>query len=404
MERIIFHIDANNAFLSWTACDMLENGCDIDIRNIASAIAGDKAQRSGIILAKSELAKKCGVKTAETIGDAKRKCKNIQFFKPDYKVYKKYSDNMYKILSEYSDKIERYSIDECFLDYTYMQKLYGNPLDTAKLIQNRIYNELGFTVNIGIGNNRLLAKMASELEKPNKINTIYSNEIKEKMWNLPVNELFMVGRHSVGKLHSLGIYKIGELATFDKQILINTFKKFGIQMWEYANGIDDTEINGEEREYKGIGNSITTVTDIDNKDIAHKNILSLCEYVCRRLRKEGMYTQCISVSIKTNNFETISHQRKLSIPTDITKEIYIIAVELFNEIWKGQKLRSFGVRLDKLTKKENEQINLFSNMQENEKRKKMDKVLDNTRSKFGNNIIKRASLLETDITKLIGKE
>ena len=242
------------------------------------------------------------------------------------------------------------------------------------------------------------------INQPNKINTIYSNEVKEKMWSLPVNELFMVGRNSAAKLNSLGIYTIGDLATFDKQILTNTFKKFGVQMWEYANGIDNTEISGEIREYRGIGNSITTVTDVDNRNIAHKNILSICEFVCKRLRKEGMYTECVSVSIKTNNFETISHQRKLTIPTDITNEIYKIAIELFDEIWKGQKLRNFGVRLDKLTKKENEQINLFSNIEQNEKRKKLDKVLDNTRNKYGNNSIKRASLLDSDITKLIGKE
>lgn len=402
MNKIIFHIDVNNAFLSWTACEMIKNG-EEDIRNIPSIIAGDKQKRSGIVLAKSEIAKKCGVKTAQTINEAQMKCKNLKIFKPDFKIYKYYSDSMYNILCEYSDSIERYSIDECFLDYTYVQLLYGNPLKTAKEIQDRMYNELGFTVNVGIGNNKLLAKMASELEKPNKINTIYSNEVKTKMWKLPVQELFMIGRRTVPELNKLNIYTIEDLAKFDKDILKNKFGKFGIQMFNFANGIDESDIAKDYIDYKGIGNSMTTNVDIKNREIAYKYLLYISECVGKRLRNEKMYTQCINVNIKDNNFQVTSHQRKLINKISNTNEIYKISKELFDEIWKGQSIRSFGIRLDKLSREEDNQISFFT-QEKKTKNKKLDEIIDKTRNKFGNNTIKRAVFLNDNIEPILNNK
>ncbi len=402
MNKIIFHIDVNNAFLSWTACDMVKNG-EEDIRNIPSIIAGDKEKRAGIVLAKSEIAKKCGVKTAQTINEAQAKCKNLRIFKPDFKIYKYYSDKMYDILCDYSDSIERYSIDECFLDYTHVQLLYGNPLKTAECIKERIYKELGFTVNVGIGNNKLLAKMASELYKPNKVSTIFLNEIEKKMWPLPVEDLFMIGRRTVPELNKLNIYKIEDLAKFDKEILKRKFGKFGIQMWEFANGIDNSEIDNKYTEYKGIGNSLTTNVDIKNKDVAYKYLLSISECVSKRLRNEGMFTQCINVHIKDNNFEVVSHQRKLSNKIDNTNEIYKIAKELFDEMWKGQSIRSFGIRLDKLSKEEDNQLSFFMQDKKN-KNKKLDEIIDKTRNKFGNDTIKRAVFLNDDIDPILNNK
>lgn len=399
MEKIIFHIDVNNAFLSWTACHMLKHGATLDIREIPSAIAGSKEKRAGIILAKSQIAKKCEVRTAETIHEAQSKCRNLQIFPPNFEIYSYYSNMMYRILCNYSDKIERYSIDECFLDYTSMQKLYGKPLDVAKQISNRIFKELGFTVNVGIGNNRLLAKMASELEKPNKINTIYTNEIQDKMWRLPIEDLFMVGRRTVPELKKMSIYTIGDLAKYDKRILKARFKKFGEQMYNYANGIDDANIEGY-KGYKGLGNSITTSVDIRDRKEAYKIILSIAECVGKRLRNENMYTQCISVSIKNSNFETMSHQLKLNTKTNSTKQIYEIAKKLFDEIWKGQSIRSFGIRLDKLTNYEDNQLSLFDDIKD-EKKIKLDKVIDNTRNKYGDTSLQRAIFLNTNIDPIL---
>jgi DNA polymerase-4 len=234
MERKILHIDVNNAFLSWTAVERLKNGETIDIREIPAVIGGDEERRSGIVLAKSMKAKACGISTGETLYMARQKCRNLQVFKGDYEKYKIYSNQLYNLLLEYTDQIERFSIDECFLDMTHY--LMGkNILDIAKEINFRVKSELGFTVNIGISTNKLLAKMASDFEKPDKIHTLYKNEIPYKMWPLPVKDLLFLGRKTAPKLYNMRIKTIGDLAHFDKEILVKKFGKFGNQMWEYAN-------------------------------------------------------------------------------------------------------------------------------------------------------------------------
>jgi len=235
LERQILHIDVNNAFLSWAAVDMLKNGEEIDIREIPAVIGGDETRRAGIVLAKSMLAKKCGVKTAETIYSAKKKCPNLRVYSGcEYKVYKEYSNKLYQLLLEYTDKIERFSIDECFLDMTeYLMK--DTLLNKAKEISRRIKEELKFTVNIGVAHNKLLAKMASDFEKPDKIHTLFGDELEDKMWPLPISELFMLGKKTVPKLNKMKIFTIGDLAKSDKNEIIKKFGKHGLLMWEYAN-------------------------------------------------------------------------------------------------------------------------------------------------------------------------
>lgn len=235
MERQILHIDVNNAFLSWTAIEMLKRGEKTDIREIPAIIGGDETRRAGIVLAKSMLAKKCGVKTGETIYSARKKCPNLKVYPGcEYKIYKEHSNKLYNLLLEYTDKIERFSIDECFLDMTeYLMK--DTLLNKAREISKRVKEELKFTVNIGVAHNKLLAKMASDFEKPDKIHTLFENEIESKMWNLPVSELFMLGKKTVPKLEKMKITTIGELAKSDKNDMIKRFGKHGLLMWEYAN-------------------------------------------------------------------------------------------------------------------------------------------------------------------------
>ena len=238
MERQILHVDVNNAFLSWTAVDMLNSGYPVDIRTIPSIIGGDEERRSGIVLAKSPIAKKFGIITGEPIYFARKKCNKLEVFNGNFEVFNKASNDLYKILLEYTDKIERFSIDECFLDMT---SFLGNRklIDVAYEINSRVEKELGFTVNVGVSSNKLLAKMASDFEKPNKVHTLYEYEIEDKMWSLPVSELFMIGKKTVPKLYNLRIRTIGDLAKTDKEFLIKRFGKFGLMMWNYANGIDD---------------------------------------------------------------------------------------------------------------------------------------------------------------------
>lgn len=388
MKKQILHIDVNNAFLSWTAVEKLKQGSQIDIREIPAIIGGDETKRSGIVLAKSMKAKEFGIRTAETIYQAKIKCPNVQIFESDFKIYRKYSDALYHLLLQYTDKIERFSIDECFLDMTnYLMK--DTLFNKAKQISKRVKEELGFTVNVGVANNKLLAKMASDFEKPNKVHTLYQNEIQNKMWKLPAEDLFMVGRKSIGKLRQLGIKTIGDIARYDKNILIKKFGKHGRIMWEYANGIDDSEVVYEQEIPKGIGNSITLPEDVYNINKLNEILLALTEQVGFRLRKYKLLAGVVNVQIRTKDFKNFSHQRKLDKPTNVTKEIYETAKNLLEELHQNRAVRLIGLRVDKLINEDEVQISLFDT-NNNKKQEKLDKVMDDLKKKYGYGKITRA--------------
>ena len=390
MERKILHIDVNNAFLSWTALERLKNGEKIDIREIPAVIGGDEEKRSGIVLAKSMKAKMCGIYTGETLYMARQKCSNLQVFKGDYHKYKEYSNKLYELLLNYTDKIERYSIDECFLDMTlYLQG--RNIIDIAKEISKKVYEELGFTVNIGVSYNKLLAKMASDFEKPNKVHTLFKYEIETKMWNLPVKELFMLGRKTVPKLFNMRIKTIGDLAKYDRNVLIKKFGKHGNLMWEYANGIDDTEVHYLAEKPKGIGTSITLPVDVCDLNKLEEILLELTEQVCFRLRKEKMVAKSVNVQLRTKDFIDFSHQGKLDFFTASTKEIYKKAKELLNEMYKENTfIRLIGVRVDKLDDENESQMSLFENS-DNKKQEILDKTLDDLKNKYGYTSIVRGT-------------
>lgn len=395
MERKILHVDVNNAFLSWTAVDMLKKESKIDIRTIPAIIGGDEEKRHGIVLAKSIPAKKCGIQTAEPIYFAKQKCPNLQIYKGNFKVYRYYSDALYNLLHEYTDKIERFSIDECFLDITNFIPKGKTELQIAYEIHNRVKQELGFTVNIGVAPNKLLAKMASDFEKPDKVHTLYNNEIPTKMWTLPVSELLMVGKRSLPKLDILGIKTIGDLAHYQKTVLENQFGKFGKMIWEYANGIDNSDVISEPEEPKSIGNSATLPKDINNIEKIEEILLALTEQTCYRLRKHGLLAYTVGVQVKNKDFKSYSHQKTLMTATDSTKIIYETAKKILQEMYKGELIRLIGVKVDKLITQEKEQISLFDTPR-NEKQQKIDKTLDNIKEKYGYNSITRAGKMSID--------
>ncbi len=383
------HIDVNNAFLSWTAVDMLKNGYNLDIRTIPAIIGGDESKRHGIVLAKSELAKQFGIKTGEPIYFARQKCPQIKIYESDHKMYKEYSNRLYKLFEEYTDKIERFSIDECFLDMSNFIGKNEKIINIAKEISTRIKQELKFTVNIGIANNKLLAKMASDFEKPDKIHTLWKDEIPSKMWTLKVSELLMVGKKSIPKLEKMGIKTIGDLAKYDEQLLYKSFGKFGKMIWEYANGIDNTPVNFQKERPKGIGNSTTLPVDCNNRQKIDKILLELTEQVTYRLRKEKMLANVVNVQMKDKDFKVFSHQRKLDEPTSSTKIIYKEVKRLTDELYLGQSIRLLGVRVDNLIE-EVRQMSLFDNKQ-NEKQEKIDNAVDKIKDKYGYNSIKRAN-------------
>ena len=400
MEKQILHIDVNNAFLSWTAVEMLKQGSKIDIREIPAIIGGDETKRSGIVLAKSMKAKECGVKTADTIYLARKKCPNVKIFSSNFQIYRKYSNELYKLLLQYTDKIERFSIDECFLDMTeYLMK--DTLLNKAKEISKRVKEELGFTVNIGVAHNKLLAKMASDFTKPDRIHTLYKEEIPTKMWLLPVSELFMLGKRTVPKLYNMQIKTIGDLAKMDKKVLEKKFGKHGIMMWEYANGIDNSEVHYKEEKPKGVGNSITLPENITEIEKLEEILLALTEQVTFRLRKYNLLAKTVNVQLRTKDFEDTSHQGKLLEATASTKEIYEKAKGLLNQMYhKPMAIRLIGVRVDNLVEKEELQLSLFHN-EKNEKQEKLDKVVDELKNKYGYNKITRAGKMNAgDLLKL----
>ena len=395
MEKQILHVDVNNAFLSWTAVEMLKQGSKIDIRQIPAIIGGDESKRSGIVLAKSMKAKECGVKTADTIYQARIKCPNLKIFPSNFPIYRKYSNQLYQLLLEYTDKIERFSIDECFLDMTnYLRN--DTLLNKGYEINRRVREELGFTVNVGVANNKLLAKMASDFTKPDRVHTLWKEEIPEKMWTLPVSELFMLGKKTVPKLYNMQIKTIGDLAKTDKTKLEKKFGKHGILMWEYANGIDSSEVKYLPEKPKCIGNSVTLPKNISDIDKLEEIVLTISEQVAYRLRKEKLFASTVNVQLRTKNFEDTSHQKKLPEVTDTTKQIYMTAKELLHEMYhKGQEIRLVGVRVDNLTDKKDEQISLF-NENKNEKQEKLDKVIDQLKNKYGYNAVTRATKMDVD--------
>ena len=389
------HIDVNNAFLSWTAIYLLEHGYKEYIRNTYAIIGGDEKRRAGIVLAKSTPAKTKGIKTAETIYEAKRKCPNLKIFPPNYDFYKQKSNELFTLLSNYTPDIEVASIDECYLDYTKVQKLYGDPLNFAKKIQKEIKDKLGFTVNIGIAENKLCAKMASDFSKPYKIHTLYQNEIKEKMFPLPIEDLFGVGKQTAEKLKYLGIKTIKDLALQNEYNLRKIFKNQAKHLIEIANGVDENEVDPSKTEPKGISNEITLSEDLTSKKDLYKKLSILSEMVAKRIRKENKYAKVVCVILKDNHFRRYSHQKKLKNPINNYEDIYKHSKQILDEFYQNEPIRLIGIRLDDLTEVKIVQTSLFE--ETSEKSEKLESIMDEINKKYGKEVLKRASHIEKQV-------
>ena len=391
MERIIFHIDVNNAFLSWTALDLLNQGYKYDIRDSYAVIGGDPKARKGIVLAKSNACKKLGIYTSMTLYEAKKKCSVLKIYPPNYKLYSEMSNKLFDLLSKYTPDIEIASIDECYLDYGKVKSLYGDEYEFATKLQKEIYETLKFTVNIGIANNKLCAKMASDFSKPNKIHTLYANEVESKMYPLPINDLFMIGKKTSEKLMNLGIKTIGDLANFPYDKLYPHFKNQAKFLINQARGIDDSIVDNETFIPKGISNEITLEKDITTKEELYPYLMSICEAISVRLRRQKKYATVICVILKDNYFKRKSHQKKLVNATNVTSDIYKFAKEILDEMWNDERIRLIGVRLDKLVDNVMYQASLFDS-DNNIEESKVDNVIDILKQKYGNKIITKASL------------
>ncbi len=400
---IIFHIDVNSAFLSWTALEHLKNGAEIDLRTIPSIVGGDQEKRHGIVLAKSVPAKAYGIQTAEPVVSAFRKCPTLTMVPPDHAMYSRRSNELMNYLQRICPDIEQVSIDECYMDFTPIAHKYTSPETAAAYIKDSVYEKFGFTVNVGISDRKVLAKMASDFKKPNLVHTLYANEIQQKLWPLPVSSLFMCGRSSAETLRNLGIQTIGDLAHTPLDIVTAHLKSHGATLWEYANGIDDSKVGIIPAKMKGVGNSTTLSEDLVTNEDAYVVLLRLAESVGARLRASHETAAMISTEIKYATFRSVSHQTSLNPPTASTDTIYKTACQLFDELWDGTPIRLLGIRSSKLTAdSEPVQLSLFdlplSSTVKNdtlvtEKQKKLDKALDTLRGKYGKDIIKRGSLM-----------
>ena len=408
MSSVIFHIDVNSAYLSWTAAEKLKNGAAQDLREIPSIIGGDQKSRHGVVLAKSVPAKKYGIRTGEPVANAFRKCPNLVMEPPDHKMYRQKSAMLMEYLRSFTTKIEQVSVDECYMDFTEIASQYASPVSAAFQIKDSIREKFGFTVNIGISSNKLLAKMASDFEKPDKVHTLFPEEVLLKMLPLPIGELFMAGRSSVEALKKLEIDTIGELANADLGLIELHLKSHGKMLWEFANGIDHSEVQPEQSEAKGVGNSTTLSEDAATVEEAMKVFYKLAKSVGARLRKAGQRAGMVSMEIKYYDFRTASHQKQLLKPTNEDQVLYETACQLFKEIWSGEPVRLLGIRTAKLSaESEPEQMTLFDMelpQPPDEKHQRLNAAMEAIRKRYGNDAVKKASLMKKTDGKNDGKK
>lgn len=405
MDRFIFHVDANSAFLSWTAAYKVHLlGETIDLREIPSIIGGDQEKRHGIVLAKSVPAKKYGIQTGEAIITAKQKCPELVIVPPDYGLYVNASRAFMEILKKYSDNVIQYSIDEAWCVFDGYEKVYGKGREVALalMIKNEIYKELGFSVNIGISNNFLLSKMAGDLSKPDKVHTLFPEEIEKKMWPLPVSDLFFVGRATTRKLFNLGIRTIGDLAHADEEMIRAHLKTMGTVVQNYARGGDLEPYMYTHEANKGYGNSLTAPQDITTYEYADHLLLSLCETVGVRLRTDGVKVSVVSVHITTYEFQYFNKQMQLLSPTDVTEEIYHAACRVFRLLWDGKTpIRQIGVHTSKVQTDAVRQYNLFDR-DKYDRLAVLDRTIDRIRERYGEASIFRASFLGSNVDHMSG--
>lgn len=397
----IFHVDANSAFLSWEAAYQLHRiGSLVDIRNIPSVIGGSVEHRHGIVLAKSLPSKKYGIQTGESIVEARVKCPELAVFPPNYTLYDRCSKAFVSILREYSPAVEQYSVDECFMDMTGTERLWGDPVVVADEIRARIREELGFTVNVGISENKLLAKMAGELKKPDRTLTLYRDEIPRKLWPMPVSELFFVGRATSKKLFNLGIKTIGQLAMTDPAILRSHMKKHGEVIYAYANGIDASVVQTREDPQKGYGNSTTLPYDITTYEAAFRILLALSETVGERVRADDKRVRTVAVSIRNSDLQYYSGQMSLEEPTCITEDIWSASCIVYQKLWKGEPVRQLGVHTSGVSEEDGMWQLDFLQPVESQKRYRMECAVDQIRTRYGKDAIFRAAFLGEDWKKI----
>ena len=390
-ERTIFHVDVNSAFLSWSALKRLEDDPgSVDLRTIPSAVGGDVKTRHGVITAKSIPAKKYGVQTGEPVVKALQKCPQLVLVPSDFETYRKYSHALMEILAGYTPLLQQMSIDEAFLDLTEQiaPEDREGALTLARQIRDTVREQLGFTVNVGISSNKLLAKMASDFQKPDRTHTLYPEEVPAKMWPLPINDLYGCGKQTAQKLQLVGINTIGDAAAADLELLQTVLgERSGLHIHNSSNGISRSKVTPEREQAKSVSNERTLSVDIDRDNYQTEGlpvIHHLSEKVAGRLQKAGLVGQTVTFQVKSADFDRYSRQTTLSNMTDRAEEIEATALYLADHLLKGPEglfekglsIRLIGVGVSRLSEKQMRQLDLFAWAEQNEEEEKKRKAAE----------------------------
>ena len=389
MKRIIFHIDQNCYFAS---VEMISRP---ELRDVPMAVAGDAKLRHGIILAKNEPAKKFGIKTAEAIWQAEAKCPNLVLVDAHHEKYEFYSKKLREMYSEYTDRVEPFGLDECWLDMTGVVNDYAEAEEVALEIRNRVKEEFKLTCSVGISFNKVFAKLGSDYKKPDATTVFSDTDWKDKIWPLPVSDLLFVGKHTTERLSKINVKTIGDLAQTDGEFISRYLGKAGVVLWEYANGLDDAPVaeSGYKRIPKSVGNSTTTAEDMTSDRQIEKTLHMLSESVAMRLRKHSLKGSVVQITVRDCDLGIYEKQRILYRATDDAKEIYTAAKELFKESYDWNKgVRSIGVRCTKLVRSDSgEQLSLFTEVQASERDNKLNKAIDDINRRYGKSVVKSAA-------------
>ncbi len=393
MKRIIFHIDQNCYFAS---VEMISRP---ELKNVPMAVAGDAKVRHGIILAKNEPAKKYGIKTAEAIWQAQAKCPDLVLVDAHHEKYEFYSQKLREMYSEYTDRVEPFGLDECWLDMTGIVKDYEEAEEIALEIRNRVREEFKLTCSVGISFNKVFAKLGSDYKKPDATTVFSDTNWKQKIWPLPVSDLLFVGKHTADKLSKINVKTIGDLAATDGEFISRYLGKAGVVLWEYANGMDDAPVaeSGYKRIPKSVGNSTTTAEDMTSDRQIERTLHMLSESVAERLRKHGLKGTVVQITVRDRDLGIYEKQGILYKATDDAKEIYTAAKKLFNDSYDWSKgVRSIGVRCTKLVRADSgEQLSIFQEAKKSERDDRLNKAIDDINRRYGTSVIKSASEAES---------
>ena len=389
MKRIIFHIDQNCYFAS---VEMISKP---ELRNVPMAVVGDAQLRHGIILAKNEPAKKYGIKTAEAIWQAQAKCPDLVLVDAHHEKYEFYSKKLREMYSEFTDRVEPFGLDECWLDMTGVVNDYIEAEEVALEIRNRVKEEFKLTCSVGISFNKVFAKLGSDYKKPDATTVFSDTDWKDKIWPLPVSDLLFVGKHTAERLSKINVKTIGDLALTDGEFISRYLGKAGVMLWEYANGLDDAPVaeSGYKRIPKSVGNSTTTAEDMTSDRQIEKTLHMLSESVAMRLRKHSLKGSVVQITVRDCDLGIYEKQRILYRATDDAKDIYSAAKELFKESYDWNKgVRSIGVRCTKLVRSDSgEQLSLFTEVQTSERDNKLNKAIDEINRRYGKSVVKSAA-------------